>query len=57
MNEAEIRQRLSRGEDSATQFKREPIDVAKLAALGWTPRYDLDAMYDRLRDALAASVP
>ena len=32
MNEAEIRQRLSRGEDSATQFKRGPIDVAKLAA-------------------------
>ncbi len=32
MNEAEIRQRLSQGEDSATQFKRGPIDVAKLAA-------------------------
>ena len=32
MNEAEIRKRLSQGEDSVTQFKRGPIGVAKLAA-------------------------
>lgn len=32
MNEAEIRQRLSQGEDSVTQFKRGAIGVAKLAA-------------------------
>ena len=52
---------LGRDDDPANACYPPPhhlrLDVAKLTALGWTPRYGLDAMYDRLRDALAASVP